>query len=72
MYRIVCKEIDSYPQSKKAGWEAKKTLPDISTKTERGEVNIKGREAEIKGTGDRILHRPYAPSQTVRDSPAPF
>lgn len=42
-----------------AGWEAKKTLPDIPKKTERGEVNIKGRQTGIKGTGDRILHRPY-------------
>lgn len=61
--------MDSYPESKKAGWKAKKTLPDISTKTERSEGNIKGRETEIKGTGDRILHRPYPPYQAVRDPP---
>ena len=48
----------------------KKTLPNIFTVVQRGNVNIKGRETGIRGTGDRILHCPYPPFQAVRDPPS--
>ena len=44
-------------------------LSDILTEVQRGKVNIKGWETGIKGTDERILHRPYPPSQAVRDRP---
>ena len=36
-------------------------ITQILTKAQRGNVNIKGLETGIKGTGERILQRPYSP-----------
>lgn len=44
-------------------------ITQILTKAQRGNVNIKGLETGIKGTGERILQRPYSPWQAVGDPP---